>query len=168
MLLCAVACFAYNHAHAETATAASEDPCIEKAASVVVLLDEHVLLLCDSGKTAKEYAVTLGKGGTANKKQGDNKTPIGTYALGLPQFSDRFGIFISVGYPTEPQKQQGYTGQAIGLHGPDRLFTWAGGLNTMIDWTQGCVVVKSDEAIGEIADWVKSRKVRLVHLVVEH
>jgi murein L,D-transpeptidase YafK len=143
----------------------AEDPCRSRGVAVVVLLAEHSLLLCSDGKSEKDYAVSLGKAGVGKTSGGDNKTPVGSYHLGVPRASGRFGIFIPVGYPTEEQKRKGYTGQAIGIHGPDRHFTWAGWLNTMIDWTQGCVAVKSDESIGEIAAWVKKRKPRLVHLV---
>jgi murein L,D-transpeptidase YafK len=133
----------------------------------VVNLDDSVLWLCKSDKVLEEYSVSLGKGGVGKTRQGDNKTPIGTYSLGMPRPSKKFGIFIPVGYPTKSQKKEGYTGGSIGIHGPDRSFTWAGGLNTMIDWTQGCIAVKSDEAIGQIAEWVKAENPKVVYLINE-
>lgn len=142
-----------------------EEPCSSHGTSLVVLLEDHSLLLCSNNKAEKEYAVSLGKGGVGKKRVGDNRTPVGTYDLGMPRASKRFGTFIPVGYPTDEQKRQGYTGQAIGIHGPARGFTWAGWLNTAFDYTEGCVLVGSDEAIGEIADWVKQKRPKLIHLV---
>ncbi len=67
-------------------------------------------------------------------------------------------------YPTAAQRSQGYAGSAIGIHGPARNFTWAGWLNTTVDWTQGCIAVRSDETIESIAAWVKAKRVRTVRL----
>jgi murein L,D-transpeptidase YafK len=97
-------------------------------------------------------------------KEGDNKTPLGMYAIGTPKPSARFGVFIPVAYPTKEQAAAGLTGAEIGLHGPDRHFRFLGRLNVWLDWTAGCVAVESDEAIHEIAAWVKAKRVGFVQL----
>jgi hypothetical protein len=147
--------------------AAAEGPCAARGTSVVVVLDRHTLHLCEGGQPKGTYSVALGRGGLGKRREGDNRTPVGAYALGAPQPSRRFGMFIPVGYPTAEQRRLGFTGQAIGIHGPDRRFTWAGWLNTAVDWTQGCVAVKSDHAMGEVVEWVTKQKVGVVHLL-EH
>jgi murein L,D-transpeptidase YafK len=74
-------------------------------------------------------------------------------------------MFIPIGYPTANQRRDGYTGSAIGIHGPSRIFTRAGWMNTAADWTKGCIAVASDEAINEIAAWVENKQPRVIHLV---
>jgi murein L,D-transpeptidase YafK len=139
--------------------------CREGAASIVVNLKAHELTLCDAGRSVATYAVAIGKGGVGKRAQGDNKTPVGRYALGEPRASGKFGIFIPVGYPTAQQKEQGFTGDNVGIHGPLRGLAWAGAINTWIDWTQGCVAVAHDEDIGAIAVWVKEHRAEVVELV---
>ena len=126
-----------------------------------------MLHLCEAGLSVGEYAVAMGKGGPGKRREGDNKTPVGRYLLGLPRASSSFGTFIPIGYPTPSQKRDGYTGSAIGIHGPSRTFAWAGSTNTAVDWTEGCIAVASDEAIEEIAAWVGEKEPRAVHLMVD-
>jgi murein L,D-transpeptidase YafK len=132
----------------------------------VLLIDtsSHELALCEGGVAAKAFAVALGRGGTGKTRTGDDKTPLGMYALSLPRASSRFGIFIPVGYPTKEQAMQGLTGADVGVHGPDRHFAWLGGANLWVDWTSGCVALGSEEAIQTVAAWVKAKGVTLVQL----
>ena len=100
------------------------------------------------------FAVALGRSGIGKKREGDHRTPVGRYTLGKPRTSARFHVFIPVGYPTVEQKTAGFSGGDVGIHGPTRLFRWAGRLNTLFGWTDGCVAVGSDEEIDRIANWV--------------
>jgi len=145
-------------------SAAPSDPCAGRGTSLLIQTDAHRLHLCLSGRSAEDYRVALGKGGTDKRRQGDNKTPLGTYSLGAPRPSRRFGTFIPVGYPTAVQRGQGYTGGDIGLHGPDRRFRWAGWLNARFDWTQGCVALGTDAEIEAIVRWVTRTQPRSVHI----
>ena len=138
--------------------------CPDGEAVVVVDTSAHELNLCEKGVPVKQFPVALGRGGTGKMNQGDNKTPLGMYAMGTPKRSARFGVFIPIGYPTKDQAAAGFTGAEIGLHGPDRHFRWLGRVNVWFDWTAGCVAVGSDEAIHEIAAWVKAKKVGFVQL----
>jgi murein L,D-transpeptidase YafK len=74
-------------------------------------------------------------------------------------------MFIPVGYPTAEQAKKGYSGGAIGVHGPVRGFTWAGALNTWVDWTRGCIAVATDEDIRKVSLWVEERKPKLIHIL---
>lgn len=103
----------------------------------------------------KAYTVSFGRGGTDKHIQGDSRTPIGRYRLGAPRESERFFIFIPIGYPTAQQKAQGYTGGDVGLHGPIDYLNWIGDLNTWVNWTDGCVAVANEYEISEIATWVR-------------
>jgi murein L,D-transpeptidase YafK len=138
--------------------------CEGRPTSVVIHLRNRMLHLCEAGLSAGEHRVAIGKGGTGKRGEGDNKSPIGSYELGSPRASSSFGMFIPIGYPTASQRRDGYTGSAIGIHGPSRTFAWAGWMNTAADWTEGCIAVASDEAINEIAAWVQDKDPRVVYL----
>jgi len=134
---------------------ASEDPCSRYDTAVVVDVHVRSLWLCELGATQAHYPVALGRGGTGKRTRGDRKTPLGSYALGEPRLSDRFGVFIPVSYPTAAQRRRGFTGGEIGIHGPQRRFEWAGSWNTYVDWTDGCIALATlDEAI-EVATFVR-------------
>jgi hypothetical protein len=133
------------------------DPCPPVGAEVVVDTRRRGLWLCESGHAVDRFPVAIGRGGPGKRRRGDLRTPLGEYPLGPPRPSRRYGLFIPVGYPTPEQLRLGYTGTAVGIHGPERLARWLGGLNTFWDWTAGCVVVGSDAEIGRIAGWVASR-----------
>jgi murein L,D-transpeptidase YafK len=133
-------------------------PCSSSGPQVVVTTNDHLLWLCDGARVVASYRVALGRGGTDKRVQGDNKTPLGSYPLGAPRPSSRFGTFIPVAYPTPEQHRQGFTGSDVGIHGPDRRFRWAGRMNAWFDWTAGCVALATDEDVQAVATWVQRRK----------
>jgi murein L,D-transpeptidase YafK len=144
---------------------ASSKPCTNiTAATVVVETSQHLLWLCREGVLKGEYKVVLGTRGTGKQKEGDNKTPLGTYGLGIPRASKRFGVFIPVMYPTPEKKQQGFTGADVGIHGPARMFRWLGPINRWLDWTQGCIALAEDKEIEEIAAWVTRENSRTIEI----
>jgi len=133
---------------------ASEDPCSRYDTAVVVDVHVRSLWLCELGATQAHYPVALGRGGTGKRTRGDRKTPLGSYALGEPRLSDRFGVFIPVSYPTAAQRRRGFTGGEIGIHGPQRRFEWAGSWNTYVDWTDGCIALATLDEAMEVATFV--------------
>lgn len=136
-----------------------ENVCKNKSIYIEIQTQQSLLLLCDNSSTPQSFRVSFGKGGFNKKVQGDNKTPLGSYSLGTPRSSNRFFIFIPIGYPTDEQKKNGFTGGDVGIHGPLRFLSWIGRVNTWFDWTQGCIAVGSEEEIGKISDWVVANKV---------
>ena len=132
------------------------------AASAVVLVEtgQRRLWTCENGRATADYAVALGSGGVGKTRQGDAKVPLGDYALGTPRGSSQFHKFIPIGYPTAEQRRQGYTGSAVGVHGPARGWeNLPSAANTAVDWTLGCIAVGSDDEIRRIAAWVNTRRV---------
>jgi murein L,D-transpeptidase YafK len=132
------------------------DPCIEKGVALVALTSSGVLHVCDDSKTIERFDISIGRAGVGKTREGDLKTPLGVYTLGSPKRSERFGLFIPVGYPTRQQRGQGLTGSDVGIHGPDRTFACAGVLNVSFNWTQGCMAVADDRFIVQIAEFVKA------------
>lgn len=147
------------------ATPAPGGACEARGTSVVVDLGAGELHLCRAGRSVGEHPVAIGRGGTGKRVEGDGKTPVGSYRLGTPRASGQgFHRFIPVGYPTAAQRRAGFTGSAIGIHGPARGAAWLGAVSTWTDWTQGCVAVESDAAIEAIEAFVRRHRVRDVHL----
>jgi murein L,D-transpeptidase YafK len=138
--------------------------CAAPDTRVVVDLAKHTLALCEKDKARGTFSVRLGRGGTGKTREGDGKTPIGPYTLGEPRPSNRYGTFIPIGFPTEEQKKMGYTGSAVGVHGPARWVKWMGSLVNTFDSSDGCVGVARDAEIEEIASWVRAASVRTIEL----
>jgi murein L,D-transpeptidase YafK len=132
---------------------AAAGACVATDARIVVDTAKHSLALCEQGHETAAFGIRLGRGGVGKKQEGDGKTPIGVYALGEPRTSDRFGVFIPIGYPTPEQRKQGYTGGDIGVHGPHRWVRWLGSLVNTFDSSDGCVGLATDEEINRIAAW---------------
>jgi murein L,D-transpeptidase YafK len=147
-----------------TSPAHAESLCKGGDLRIVVDLDEHKLVLCDQAKALESFGVRLGHGGTGKTRAGDGKTPIGTSPLGQPRASQRYGIFIPIGYPTAEQRKKGLSGGAVGVHGPDRRVKWLGRLVNTFDTSDGCVGLAKDEEMERIAKCVRSAKVRTIEL----
>ena len=141
------------------------DPCSGYGTALLLFTGPHVLRQCESGITLKMWGVALGAGGVNKLKAGDRRTPLGSYPLGEPRTSRRFGTFIPVGYPTPEQRRLGYTGGDIGIHGPLRAYRDLGTVNLASDWTLGCIAVESDQVIGEITAWVRKKHVRSIEIL---
>ena len=125
------------------------------ADGINILTENRMLYLCERGNAVKEFKISLGRKGVGKKQSHDNKTSLGLYELASPRKSERFGVFIPIVYPTKEQLVAGYSGNSVGIHGPVKWLNWLGALNTVVDWTKGCVAVGSDEQINFIGDWVR-------------
>jgi hypothetical protein len=157
VLLSAVGFLPSSPAATHAAATQAVDACHGTGAAVVVRTAAHALLLCDGDAQHARYSVSLGAGGVGKRREGDERTPLGAYPLGPPRASKSYGTFVPVGYPTTEQARQGFTGGAIGIHGPPRAFARLGGLSTVSDWTAGCIAVGSDAEVEAIAAWVRAR-----------
>jgi hypothetical protein len=140
------------------ATDSPRPPCSGTDAHLVVDAGEHALWLCAGAQQVRRFGVRLGVGGVGKRREGDDKVPLGVYGLGRPRASRAYGIFIPIGYPTEAQRRQGYTGGGVGVHGPDRRVRWLGRLTNSFDTTSGCVGLATDEEMAAIAAWVRRSK----------
>ena len=138
------------------ATMVPPAPCADKGTALYVDATQRVLWLCESGKAVEAIPVALGRGGVNKRVEGDAKVPLGEYPLGSPVPSKAYHLFIPVGYPTPSQRRRGFTGSAIGVHGPHRGYV--GPDSITIDWTLGCIAVGTDAEIGRVAGWLKATK----------
>jgi L,D-peptidoglycan transpeptidase YkuD (ErfK/YbiS/YcfS/YnhG family) len=114
----------------------------------------HTLALCEGARVHGVYRVRLGQNGMGKQSEGDGKTPSGTYELAAARSSGRFGTFVPIDYPNAQQRLRGYTGSAVGVHGPFRPVRFLGRWVNTFDSTDGCIGLASDREIDEIARWL--------------
>ena len=136
---------------------ASADPCIGKGTILLVEARSHVLSLCEGGRRVRSHRVAIGPAGVGKRREGDGKVPLGRYTLAAPVASKDYHLFMLIGYPTREQRRAGYTGSAVGVHGPPRCCVDPTSTDT--DWTLGCIAVGTDEDIESIAAWRRRRGV---------
>ncbi len=145
-------------------SARAEEGCQGLGTAILVLTEARELWLCEAGAGTRWFTVSLGEGGVGKQRAGDSRTPLGTYPLGSPHRSSAYYLSIPVGYPTAEQASQGFTGKGIAIHGPLRLHRKRNGPHTKLDWTRGCIALGTDAAISFVADWVRDKHPRLVHI----
>jgi len=142
------------------ATGVPPTPCADKGTALYVDATQRTLWLCEAGNAVDAMPVALGQGGLDKRVAGDAKVPLGEYPLGSPRPSTAYHLFIPVGYPTPSQRHRGFSGGAIGVHGPPRAY--GGPISTQIDWTLGCIAVGTDDEIGRVAGWLEATKARRI------
>jgi len=139
------------------------DPCSGRGTILLVRARSRAMWVCEQGRRTQAIRISIGRGGIGKRRRGDNKLPVGTYRLGQPRPSKGWHLFIPIGYPTAEQRRSGYTGSAVGIHGPPRCCQ--GPTITDTDWTYGCIAVGTDAELDMIAAWVKGR--RRASIVIE-
>ena len=134
---------------------------------VVVDVDGRRLLLCRGGAPDAVYPVNLGRGGAGKSRQGDKRTPLGRYRLSRPRpSSSGFTWFVPIGYPTAAQRKAGFTGSAIGIHGPpDWMPQPVIDVGFSTPWTDGCVMVRTTAEIVAIRRWLLKHAPDVIELV---
>jgi L,D-peptidoglycan transpeptidase YkuD (ErfK/YbiS/YcfS/YnhG family) len=123
-----------------------------------ILIEKNArrLMLISKGEVLKTYKIALG--GTPNgpkERQGDNKTPEGTYVIDSRNKDSLYHLSLHISYPNERDKKRAKElgvspGGNIMIHGIKNGFAWVGDSHTQVDWTKGCIAV-TDEEIEEIA-----------------
>ena len=114
------------------------------------------MTLLSNGKVLKAYRVALGDNPDGPKeRQGDSKTPEGTYVIDSRNRDSRYHLSLHISYPNEQDKERARKlgvspGGNIMIHGLKNGYSWIGGSHTSLDWTEGCIAV-TDEEIEEIA-----------------
>jgi len=116
---------------------------------------ERRLTLISKKKVLTTYKIALGANPDGRKeRQGDNKTPEGTYFIDSKNKNSRYHLSLHISYPNEKDKKRAKElgvspGGDIMIHGIKNGLSWVGDVHTEIDWTEGCIAV-TDEEIEEI------------------
>jgi outer membrane protein assembly factor BamD (BamD/ComL family) len=127
----------------------------EPADKVLIEKKERRLTLLSKGEVIKTYKIALGGDPVGPKvRQGDNKTPEGTYIIDSRNNNSEYHLSLHISYPNEKDKMRAKElgvspGGDIMIHGIKNGFAWVGTLHAGIDWTKGCIAV-TDEEMEEI------------------
>lgn len=127
----------------------------EPADKILVEKKERRLTLFSKGEVIKTYKIALGGDPVGPKeRQGDNKTPEGTYIIDSRNRVSGYHRSLRISYPNEKDqtraKELGVSpGGDIMIHGIKNGLTWVGASHIEVDWTKGCIAV-SDEEMDEI------------------
>lgn len=125
------------------------------ADKILIEKKDRRLTLIAKGKVLKTYQIALGGNPIGPKeRQGDNKTPEGTYVVDSRNRDSHYHLSLRISYPNEKDKKRATQlgvspGGDIMIHGIKDEFSWVGDLHTEVDWTKGCIAV-TDEEIEEI------------------
>jgi lipoprotein-anchoring transpeptidase ErfK/SrfK len=109
------------------------------------------LTLISKGEAIKSYKIALGGNPVGPKeREGDNKTPEGTYTIQSRNWHSKYHLALRISYPNEMDKKRAKDlgvspGGDIMIHGIKNGLSWVGGLHTGVDWTQGCIAVTNNE-----------------------
>ena len=127
----------------------------EPADRVLIEKKERRLTLLSKGEAIKTYKIALGGNPVGPKeRQGDNKTPEGTYIIDSRNRDSGYHLSLHISYPNEKDKLRSKElgvspGGDIMIHGIKNGFSWVGASHAEVDWTKGCIAV-ADEEIEEI------------------
>jgi len=127
----------------------------EQADRIVILKSKRSLTLMSGDKVLKTYLVALGgKPVGPKERQGDHKTPEGSYVIDQKNAHSQFHLSLHVSYPSavdraKARKMRVSAGGDIMIHGLPPSFSKLGALHRQVDWTDGCIAV-TDQEIEEI------------------
>lgn len=114
----------------------------------------------DGAKIVKTYKVALGGQPVGAKdRQGDHKTPEGTYAVDAKKTNSQFYKALHISYPSQTDREHARKlgvspGGDVEIHGLGAKWGWIGAKHRLTDWTDGCVAVTNEE-IDEIYPQIK-------------
>lgn len=128
-----------------------------KIRNIVVNKSGKRLLLMDGQKIIKSYLVALGKNKGPKTKQGDKKTPEGTYKNCFLKRPTTFHKAIYITYPNPEDRKKGYSGGDVEIHGLPHLDygmeRYFGYWIILFGWSEGCVMLTNqdmDEIVGAL------------------
>lgn len=127
---------------------------------ILVVKSERKLYLIKDGETVREYFVALGGNPVGHKeREGDMRTPEGTYRINGKNSKSKFHRSLVISYPNDEDRararEQGVDpGGDIMIHGLPNDWAWVGSWHVYYDWTQGCIALTNQE-IDEINEVIR-------------
>jgi murein L,D-transpeptidase YafK len=123
----------------------------DMADEVLIKKSVHRLILLRDGRPIKTYRIALGRHPVGKKtREGDLKTPEGSYTIDGRNPASRFYRSLHISYPSiEDEKQAAAQGVSPGgdimIHGLKNGMGRLGKRHCRQDWTNGCVAVTNSE-----------------------
>lgn len=121
------------------------------ADKILIEKKERRLTLMAKDKVLKTYKIALGGDPDGPKeRQGDNKTPEGTYIIDSRNKNSRYHLSLHISYPNDKDKNRAKElgvspGGNIMIHGIKNGFSWIDVKHSDFDWTRGCIAVTNEE-----------------------
>ena len=118
---------------------------------VLVIKHERTLQLLSHGQPVNTYKVALGTQPIGPKgRQGDHRTPEGTYVLDSRNAHSQFYKSIHISYPNQQDKAHAASahvspGGDVFIHGLPNGYGAIGAAHRLRDWTDGCIAVTDAE-----------------------
>ena len=126
-----------------------------RADRIIVHKQARTMELMHAGQVIKTYKIALGGEPVGPKtRQGDHRTPEGTYVIDSRNVHSQFHRSLHISYPnandSEHARRLGIpTGGDIYIHGLPNGYGFVGAAHRARDWTDGCIAV-TDQEIEEI------------------
>jgi murein L,D-transpeptidase YafK len=123
----------------------------EHVTRILVEKSARKMTLFAGDKILHEYQVALGGQPVGAKvRQGDHKTPEGSYTVDFKQPASTYHRALHVSYPNAADRARARKlgvdpGGAIMIHGLAAKFAYLGPLHRQTDWTEGCIAVTNPE-----------------------
>lgn len=121
---------------------------------VVVYKAERQMSLLQQGRVLKTYRIALGGNPVGHKvRQGDSRTPEGSYILDWRNPNSAFFLSLHISYPNEADRERAARlgvppGGAIMIHGQSNdASNSSGRKRSRRDWTDGCIAVSNSEML---------------------
>ena len=123
----------------------------DQADAVVVDKAARRLTLMREGAVLAEYAISLGGAPAGHKqREGDERTPEGTYVIDWRNGQSIAHLSLHISYPNADDRNAAAArgedpGGNIMIHGILNGWGWLGALHLGWDWTNGCIAVTNTE-----------------------
>ncbi len=148
LLLNSPMALSYQKAHPSTSSKS-----LKQAQIDTILVEKHkrIMTVLHKDKAIKTYKIALGFSPEGHKvKEGDGKTPEGTYFIVGKNPQSKFHLSLKLSYPSVEQQKSAKTkgvnpGGDIMIHGLAPHLEKKGKWHAMRDWTLGCIAVTNDE-----------------------
>jgi len=124
---------------------------VDHADRIIVLKSQRKLVLMNGNKEIHSYKVSLGPSPVGPKtRQGDHKTPEGSYVIDSRNPASHYYRALHVSYPNPADRERARKlgvspGGDIMVHGLPNGYGAIGKAHLLHDWTDGCIAVTNEE-----------------------
>lgn len=149
----AVSLVGYTQLAARTASGTPPQMAAPEQQADAVFVDKanRTLRLMRQGEVLRSYQISLGAAPSGHKeREGDERTPTGTYALDWRNPNSVAHLSLHISYPNvqdlaAAKATQRDPGGNIMIHGLPNGWGALGALHRLWDWTDGCIAVTNAE-----------------------
>ncbi len=129
---------------------------------IIVEKSRRTMTLLKQDREVRTYKIALGRDPVGPKiRQGDNKTPEGSYVVDYKVRNSIYHRALHLSYPNSADVERAKSlgvqpGGSIMIHGMNGKHLWMGDVQYLFNWTNGCIALTNRE-IEEVWDLVRPR-----------